>query len=126
MNRRTILLSALAPLALAGSLLATTGAHASTLTAGGSNSITTKMTGNSPASYSDPVFGGVKCNETSHPKFDTVGCTFTDGQVLTPGTTGTVGWNSDFAGSGHQTGVLTYTVNDTGTGYSGQATYPNG
>jgi hypothetical protein len=128
MNRaRTIVLSALAPLTIAGSLLAFAGgAHAAELTAGGSNSISAHQTGKDAAVYTDPVFGGVRCNETSHPKFDTVGCTFTAGQVMTPGQTGSVGWNSDFANSGHQTGVLTYTINADGTGYSGQAAYPNG
>ena len=123
MKARTILASAAVPAVLAVSLLGATAASAST---GPSNGQTGQMTGNRATSYTDPVFGGVQCNETQHPKFDTVSCKFTDGQVLTPSSTGTVGWNSDFAGNTHTTGVLTYTVNDSGTGYSGQATYPNG
>jgi hypothetical protein len=125
----TIIKVAAAPAIIAGGLLATMAApaaHAATLTAGGSNSISAHLTGKGAATYPDAVFGNVKVNETSHAKFDTVGATFIDGQTMTPGQTGSVGWNSDFANSGHQTGVLTWTVNADGTGYSGQATYPNG
>jgi hypothetical protein len=88
-----------------------------------------QMTGNKADSYPDPVFGPVQCNETQHPAFDTVSCKSTSGLPLTnvtPGQTGQIGWNSDFAGSTHPTGTLTYTVNADGTGYTGQATYPNG
>ena len=126
----TVIKVAAAPAIIAGGLLATMAApaaHAATLTAGGSNSISAHLTGKGAATYSDAVFGNVKVNETSHAKFDTVGATFTDGPRLDlAGQSGSVGWNSDFLNSGHQTGELTYTVNADGTGYSGQATYPNG
>jgi hypothetical protein len=94
------------------------------------NGQTAQQTGsNNAATYTDPVFGPVKCNETQHPKFDTVACKSTSGSPLTgvsPGQIGTVGWNSDFANSGHNTCVLAYTVSLDGLSYTGQATYPNG
>lgn len=98
-----------------------------------SNGQTGQQTGhNGAAVYNDPVFGWVQCNETQHPQFDTVSCKFTAGQIQTPGATATVGWNSDWLGSSgllpnhSKTGVLTYTINPDGAGYTGQATYPNG
>lgn len=74
------------------------------------------------------MFGPVQCNETQHPTFDTASCKFTAGQTMTPNQTGSVGWNSDFgATSTHASaGTLTYTINPDGTGYTGQAAYPNG
>jgi hypothetical protein len=140
MRIRTILAAAAAPAALAAVLLGSAGsaANAATLTAGSGNpnGVIAKMTGNNnPAVYVDPVFGPVKANETSHAAngghaaFDTVGVTFTGGQVMTPGQSGDVAWYSDFQpGSsspeaGHY-GTLHYTVNADGTGYSGTATYP--
>jgi hypothetical protein len=97
---------------------------------GPSNGQSAQQTGNTrAATYPDPFFGGVKCNETQHPAFDTVACKSTTGSPLTnvaPGAIGSVGWNSDFLGSGHTTGVLTYTVSADGLSYTGQATYPNG
>jgi hypothetical protein len=130
MKARTIIASVAVPAAMAVSAFGATAASAST---GPSNGQTTQQTGGSAANYQDPVFGHVKCNETQHPKFDTVGCTFLDGQGsggYQPGQTYTVGWNSDFLNSGHQTGVLTFTITTDSagnvTGYSGQATYPNG
>lgn len=92
----------------------------------GPNGDQASQTGNGAATYTDPVFGPVQCNETEHAKFDTVECQFTGGQVFAPNGIQTVGWNSDFAGSGHSTGVLTYTIKPDGTGYTGKATYPNG
>ena len=78
--------------------------------------------------------------ETQHAAFDTVSCkaipgvnldgTAVKGTALltnaTPSQIGSVGWNSDFANSGHTTGALAFTVNLDGSGYSGQATYPAG
>ena len=37
-----------------------------------------------------------------------------------------IGWNSDFTGSGHVTGLLTYTIKPDGSGYTAKATYPQG
>lgn len=91
------------------------------------NGQTAQQTGhNNAAKYIDPVFGQVQCNETQHPQFDTVSCKFMAGQTQAPGAIGSVGWNSDFQNSGHTTGVLNYTINLDGTGYTGQATYPQG
>ena len=140
MRIRTILAAAAAPAAIAAALLGTAApaAHAATLTASvgspASNGQAGQMTGNRAAVYTDGVFGPVQCNETQHPKFDTVSCKFTAGQLQTPGTTGTVGWNTDFTTTNEgvtlpshvNTGVLAYTVNADGSGYTGQATYPNG
>lgn len=94
--------------------------------AGPGNGAQATLTGHDAAAYTDPVFGPVKCNETEHAKFDTVECQFTGGQTFTPSGIQTVGWNSDFAASGHTTGVLTYTIKPDGSGYTGKATYPNG
>lgn len=121
--KRIIITAVAAAAVLGGGLATTASAMAST---GPSNGQSGQLTGNRATSYPDPQFGAVQCNETQHPKFDTVSCKFTAGQLLTPGATGTVGWNSDFANSGHTTGVLTYTINPDGSGYTGQATYPNG
>ena len=138
MRIRTILAAAAAPAALAAALLGTAvapAAHASALTAGPGNgtvSASNTLTGNKSdaQSYNDPVFGPVKVNETQHPAFDTVSAKFTGGQTMTPNQPGQVGWNSDFGSAalrGHtQTGLLTYTINADGTGYTGQVTYPNG
>jgi hypothetical protein len=131
MRIRTIIAAIAAPAALAAVLLGTAvapAAHAATATAGpGSNGTTNNtLTGNkSPdQTYVDGVFGKVKVNETQHPAFDTVSAKFVDGQTMTPNTTGQVGWNSDFGSHAGVTGTLTYTINATGTGYTGQATYP--
>ena len=122
--KRIIITAAAAAAVLGGGLATTASAMAST---GPSNGQSGQQTGhNNAAKYADPVFGPVQCNETQHPQFDTVSCKFTAGQLLTAGSTGTVGWNSDFTSSGHTTGVLTYTINPDGSGYTGQATYPNG
>ena len=133
MRIRTIIAAAAAPAALTAALLGTTmapAAHAATVTAAGpgaSNSVQVKTTGKNAFTYTDAMFGPVKVNETSHPNFDTVGATFTGGQTMTPGQTGTVEWYSDFGSAGPhagQYGTLTWTVNADGTGYDGIVTYP--
>jgi len=109
---------------------AATAAPAFASTGPSTNGQVGQMTGNTrAASYTDPVFGGVKCNETQHPAFDTVSCKSTTGSPLTnvaPNATGQVGWNSDFAGNTRiNPGTLTYTVSPDGLSYTGQATYPS-
>lgn len=77
--------------------------------------------------YSSGYWGGgvfltTSCNETSHPTFDTVGCSILNGpDVSQEGQTFTIGWNSDFTGN---LGSLTYTVSLDGLSLSGIATYP--
>jgi hypothetical protein len=89
-------------------------------TPGSTNGQTLKMTGkNNAASYLDGYFGQTTCNETQHPKFDTVSCTLSSPTSLA-GTGGTVGWLSDFNGN---YGTFTYTVSADGLSYTGQATY---
>ena len=91
-------------------------------TAGSSNGVTDKLTGNGAAQYYDPYFRtDVTCNETQHRKFDTVSCTFADAKPELAGQTLTNRWFSDFVGGGF--GSITLTVNLDGTGYSGKATY---
>ncbi len=101
----------------------------------GSNAQQGQLTGKGAISYPDGYFGTTdQCNETQHPAFDTVSCKFIDGTSRPDlaGVSGTVGWNSDWLGnpallpSHSNVGVLTYTINADGTGYTGQATYPNG
>jgi hypothetical protein len=94
----------------------------------GSNGQTNTGTGNS-ITYTNGTFpdsGLVFCNETQHPKFDTVECHGPGVQLQAfEGQTLTVPWLSDFGSGPHagQTGVLTYTVSADGLSYSGQATY---
>jgi hypothetical protein len=90
-------------------------------TPGSSNSVTQKMTGKSATAYSDVVFGDTTCNETQHPKFDTVACTLSSANLGLAGTSGTVGWYSDFDNS--KLGTFAYTVSADGLSYYGQATY---
>jgi hypothetical protein len=104
---------------------AATAAPAFASTGPSSNGQTAQQTGNRATSYTDSLFGAVKCNETSHPKFDTVSCAMSPANLGLAGTSGTVGWNSDF-GNRTNTGVLTYTVSPDGLSYTGQATYPSG
>ncbi len=62
-------------------------------------------------------------NETEHPEFDTV--TVHLAAPWNPGTSGTIGWNSDFAvGSRSATGTFAYNVSADGLTISGIATYP--
>jgi hypothetical protein len=89
-------------------------------TPGSSNGITTKLTGNTSADYADPVFGSTSCNETQHPKFDTVSCTLGTPNLALAGTSSTVGWLSDFNGT---YGSFTYTFSADGSTYTGKATY---
>ncbi len=77
------------------------------------------MTGNEAASYSDPFFGDTRCNETQHRKFDTISCNLSAPSSLA-GTSGTVGWYSDFNGA---LGTFDYTVSADGLSYSGKANY---
>lgn len=87
----------------------------------GSNGVSDRLTGNDAATYYDPYFGdNVTCNETQHRKFDTVSCTLTDARPDLAGTTGTIGWYSDFDG---EYGSLTFTFSEDGATYSGKATY---
>jgi len=129
MNMKSLAIKIAIPV-LALGLMGGTGialAGAASASTGQSNGQTAKLTGNNGAAvYVDGVFGPVKCNETQHPKFDTVSCRFTAGQTQTPGTSGTfTNWYSDFNDRANS-GTLTYTINADGTGYTGQATYPNG
>lgn len=126
MRKSQIMAIAASPFVLGGITLAVAAAPAGAST-GPSNGQAGQLTGHaSPAKYIDPVFGGVQCNETQHPAFDTVSCKFTGGNpAFVPLSTGSVGWNSDFTSSTHPTGTLTYTINADGSGYSGQATYPD-
>jgi hypothetical protein len=74
-------------------------------------------------SYDDGYFGPVSCDESQFAGFDLVSCTSTVGALWrSANETGTLAgqWNSDFNGSA---GTLTYTVNSTGTGYTGKVTY---
>jgi hypothetical protein len=121
--KRILLVAAVPAAALFGAVALAAPAMASSGPNG--NGQTALLTGRDAAVYTDGVFGPVKCNETQHPKFDTVECQFTAGQVFTPGLTGTGSWSSDF-GDRANIGVITFTVNQDGTGYSGHATYPNG
>ena len=140
MRIRTILAAAAAPAALAAALLGTTGttaAHAATHAPASSTTIVQQPTGNGKGnqgngviakqtfSYTDD-FGPMRYNETQHPAFDTVSGTFTGGQTMTPGTIGSTAWISDFTSGPHagQLGTMVYTVNASGTGFDGQATYP--
>lgn len=101
--------------------LATVIASPALASTGPNNAVSQKITGKNAVSYADGYFGdSVTCNETKHSKFDTVGCQITN-PYLQPGSTGTVGWYSDF-GTG-QLGTLTYTVSDDGLSYSGTAAY---
>lgn len=88
-------------------------------TPGSSNGVTARLTGNTSASYHDPVFGDVTCNETQHPKFDTVSCQIANPNPALAGTH-TGAWISDFNGTW---GTITYTVTDQGNHYVGKATY---
>ena len=90
-------------------------------TPGSTNGQTAKQTGKTAAIYSDAVFGDVTCNETQHPKFDTVSCAFASARLDIAGQGGTVGWYSDFNSS--KLGTMTYAVNADGSGYTGQASY---
>jgi hypothetical protein len=91
-----------------------------------------KLTGSNAASYTDPFFGPVKCDEVHHANakagqnFDSVTCTSTTGLPLTsvtPGEVSTVGWNSDFANVAEPQGVLSFTVSADGLSYTGIANY---
>lgn len=85
-----------------------------------SNAVSDRMVGKTATSYSDAYFGSTTCNETQHPKFDTVSCTLANPSSLA-GTSGTIGWYSDFNNA--KLGTFTYTVSPDGLTYSGQATY---
>jgi len=88
---------------------------------GSDNGVTARLTGKTSTTYNDGFFGSVTCNETQHPKFDTVECQI-NGAPRTDlaGQTITGSWFSDFDGTW---GSITFTVNADGTGYSGKATY---
>jgi len=86
------------------------------------NGVTDRLTGNGAAKYDDAVFGpNTTCNETQHPKFDTVSCRLAAPNLALAGTTGTVSWFSDFDHS--IIGTFTYTVSGDGRTYTGKATY---
>jgi hypothetical protein len=85
-----------------------------------SNGVTAKLVGQGAAKYTDVFFGDTTCNETQHPKFDTVSCRFSTPNLALAGTSGAIGWDSDFNGT---YGTFTYTVSADGTSYSGKATY---
>jgi hypothetical protein len=84
------------------------------------NGVTARLTGNGATSYTDAVFGPVTCNETQHPKFDTVSCQVADPNPSLAGTTFTNGWFSDFNGAA---GTISITVSGDGKHYTGKATY---
>jgi hypothetical protein len=119
--KKAIIFGALASLAVVSGI-----AHAGT--PGSSNGQSLKMTGlgkqasqGGAAGYNDPFFGpNTRCNETQHPTFDTVSCTLATPNLSLAGTSGTVGWYSDFNGN---LGTFTYTVSADGLSYSGKATY---
>jgi len=90
-------------------------------TPGSDNGVSGKKTGKSGAArYTDSVFGETVCNETQHPKFDTVSCNLLTANTGLAGTSGSVGWSSDF--DGHY-GTFYYTVSDDGLHYSGTVNY---
>jgi hypothetical protein len=84
------------------------------------NGVTGRLTGNGAASYTDGVFGPVTCNETQHPKFDTVSCEVANPNPALAGTTFTNTWFSDFNGA---LGTISITVSGDGKHYTGKATY---
>lgn len=94
-------------------------AAASASTGGNDNGVTDKATGKNAFAYVD-AWGPVSCNETKHPKFETVSCNLATPSPDLAGTTITVGWNSDFGG---RTGTITLTFSADGSNYSGLATY---
>ena len=99
------------------------GAGMASASTGPSNGQAGQLTGNRATSYADPFFGGVKCNETQHPAFDTVSCKSTTGLPLAnvvPGQVGSVGWLSDFNGT---FGTLSFTVSADGLSYTAHAAY---
>jgi hypothetical protein len=124
---RTIKIVLVSLAAAALSLLGATAAFASP--GPGGNGQTGTGTGNNAFTYSSfnfPDSGAVICNETQHPKFDTVECQGPGVQLQAyEGQTLSVGWISDFLSGPHagQTGVLTYTVAPDGLSYSGQVFY---
>ena len=110
---------------LAGQLpsLAVAGAGMASASTGPSNGQAGQLTGQHAATYNDAVFGPVRCNETQHPKFDTVSCQSTSGLPLTgvtAGQVGSVGWLSDFNGT---FGTLSFTVSADGLSYTAHAAY---
>jgi hypothetical protein len=114
-----------AALAVPAAAMASTGPNA--------QSGLTKMTGQNATTYDDGMFGWVSVNEVHHGKngqnFDSVTATSTTGLPLanvTPGQTGDIGWNTDFAGISEPQGVLHFTVSADGMSYTGTATYPAG
>jgi hypothetical protein len=107
-------------LATTAASLVVLGGIAIAATPGTSNGVTAKLVGQGAASYTDAVFGDVTCNETQHPKFDTVSCRIANPNPSLAGTSGTVGWLSDFNGT---FGTLTYSVSADGMHYTGKATY---
>lgn len=109
---------------LALSVIALTGVAAAG-TVGSSNGVSSKMTGKAAASYSDWYFGGpTTCNETQHAKFETVSCTLSTPNLALAGTSGSVGWISDFPNGTGIIGTFNYTVSLDGLNYFGTATYP--
>jgi len=140
MKARIILVPAISAAAVLGgsaAAFAATGPVAGTTQPNGNANIV-QMTGKNGVSYTDPVFGGVHCDEVHHyakgdaADFDSVTCKSTTGLPLanvSPSQVETVGWNSDFpAGRTFDinTGSITLTVSADGLSYTGIATYPNG
>ena len=77
-------------------------------------------------SYNDAWFGPVTCGEVKSATIDAISCVSTNALLARPANeSSVVGWDSDFHEQRPRTGTLTYTVNAAGTGYTGQATYPN-
>ena len=99
------------------------GAGMASASTGPCNGQAGQLTGQHAATYNDAVFGPVRCNETQHPKFDTVSCQSTSGLPLTgvtAGQVGSVGWLSDFNGT---FGTLSFTVSADGLSYTAHAAY---
>ena len=85
------------------------------------NGVTARLTGQGAAHYIDFIFGETTCNETQHPKFDTVSCRAVNPNLALAGTTFTNSWFSDFDHS--IIGTITLTVSGDGRTYTGKATY---
>jgi hypothetical protein len=140
MRIRTILTAAAAPAIIVGGLLASTVA-ASASTGPHGFTATPTSPGNSSIvkqqfTYDDAGFGWVQLNEILHPahgkqgQIDSISGTFINGDSAAahnwvPGQVVQENgmWASDFS-TGVPVGTITVTINATGTGFDGQATYP--
>ena len=86
----------------------------------GSGTLTSKVYTLGNAGPAPPTTSGPSpATRPASRRTDTVACTF-HGFTGTAGETGTSAWQSDFDGT---MGVLTYTINADGTGYTGKVVY---